>query len=795
MAQTPLVGHPPLGNVPEAGHRDPRLPVGRRSRLLGTGATILGGSLVVAAVACGAVFAYCRCFSTFAWYDDQGFLMLYLQNVLEGHPHYRQPEMMDIYGPWYYLIRWVPHGLFGIPLTTDAVRLISVVFQVACSLMLGLSVFVLRAGRTGSLSLAVACFVSCIFHLQVFGHEPGHAQEAITVALCLCALLTAVASPRPGALCLIVGLVTGVVLLCKVNVGIYLAVAAAVALLGHGPPTWWWLGARRLALSAALASPVLLVRHRLPDVTFLALATVVPASVAGVWLAAGSLVPRLTWRSRPLLGGIAGAALSLVIGLGFMWWRGTPPWQTLHSIVVLPVTFAAAAHKDRMPLEAETMLVAAVSLALAAVHVFVAPRWRSTWFTWVVLVLKLTCGGLALSHEAVTSLRWGTPLLWVALVPPPGRTFTARERVWRELFCFVAALQVLQVFPVPGSQIAIGTVLLVPLGMLCLADAADAWERAWAGRSWVGRTGAAVACAAFAITSVGSLWLAAGAMRKHYRAGNPLRAAGAERMRLPEREAAVYQWLIDNARESPETFVCTMAPHCLHFWTEKRPLTLAATGHAWRIYPEALQRNLMALYASRPDVLAVGFEKPSLNPSARRAIPFYQLFDADYVPLGRVSPWTLFTHRATGRRWRLVGCSHGAPAVRDLYMDIQAARLDRALPLPSELDLVLNAEQANAGATAFQVVDLDGNAVLADSRDSSRHARLLDAHGTQLLPTPDSGAAGLAGREGENLRIIVNAETEISPGFPAVRFFDGAGRRLFTLPIARAWDDKVDHDE
>ncbi|MFM7108741.1 MAG: hypothetical protein ACKOZU_09130 [Planctomycetaceae bacterium] len=766
--------------------------MGRRSRLLGTGAALLGGALVITAVACGAVYAYCRCFSVFAWYDDQGFLMLYLQNVLEGHPHYRQPEMVDIYGPWYYLIRWVPHGLFGTPLTTDAVRLISVVLQVACSLMLGLSVFVLRAGRTGGLTLAVACFASCIVHLKVFGHEPGHAQEAITVSMCLCALLAASASPRPGALCLIVGLATGVVLLCKVNVGIYLAVAATLAILRHSPPTWWWLGARRLTLAVALALPVLLVRQYLPSVTFLSLATVVPASIAGVWLAAGALVPRLTLRPRPLLGGVAGAAISLAIGLGFMWWRGTPPWRTLHSIVVLPATFAATAQRGAMPLGATAMLAAAVSLVLAAGHAFATPRRESTWFPWVVVALKLSLGGMALLYDAVPILRWGTPLVWVALVPPPGRTFTSRERVWRELFCFVAALQALQVFPMPGSQVAIATVLLMPLGILCLTDVVDAWERAWTGRPWPGRTGGAMVCAAVAITSVGSLWHTADATRKHYRAGSPLRAAGAERMRLPERESAAYQWLIDNARESPDTFVCTMAPHCLYFWTERRPMTLAVTGHGWNFFPAAMQRNLMALYASRPDVLAVDFESPSPNPSARRAIPFYRLFDADYVPLGRVGPWALLTHRATGRRWRLTGCSYRGPAVRALDMDTRA---ERATQLPSELDLVLAAEQANAGATAFQVVDLDGNAVLADSRDPARPARLLDARGTQVLPAPDRATAGLAGRDGEALRIVVNAETALAPGFPAVRFFDAAGRRLFTLPIAVARDDTADRDE
>src|SRR5437762_3836015 len=98
-----------MGNQIQPAAEDPS---DRPSTLL----VILGFGLAI--VASGSI-AFCRMYSTFPWYDDDGYLLITLRSFLGGHPLY--DETYTNYGPFFYLWRFVIHGL-GVPLTHDATR-------------------------------------------------------------------------------------------------------------------------------------------------------------------------------------------------------------------------------------------------------------------------------------------------------------------------------------------------------------------------------------------------------------------------------------------------------------------------------------------------------------------------------------------------------------------------------------------------------------------------------------------------------------------------------------------------
>jgi uncharacterized membrane protein len=61
----------------------------------------------------------------------------------------------------------------------------------------------------------------------------------------------------------------------------------------------------------------------------------------------------------------------------------------------------------------------------------------------------------------------GPLLAWLAL---SDRSVGAEQRAARRILAFAAIFMGLQAYPVPGTQIALGTVLFVPLTFVMIAD-------------------------------------------------------------------------------------------------------------------------------------------------------------------------------------------------------------------------------------------------------------------------------------------------------------------------------------
>src|SRR5215468_9417164 len=83
----------------------------------------LFAAVVVGAMVASGVYVLATSFSLLATYDDEGFFMMTVQHLLHGARLY--DDVPVLYGPVYYLERWLLHGAIGLPLTHDVVRLIS----------------------------------------------------------------------------------------------------------------------------------------------------------------------------------------------------------------------------------------------------------------------------------------------------------------------------------------------------------------------------------------------------------------------------------------------------------------------------------------------------------------------------------------------------------------------------------------------------------------------------------------------------------------------------------------------
>ena len=113
--------------------------------------------LVTAALCSG--FIFFQLFLKFPTYDDEGYMLSRIGRLLNGISLY--DTSLEIYGPLYYLVAWLTHGLAGVPLTSDAARFENMAYWLATAALCGLSVWRL----TGRPSLTLLTFVAVVFQL------------------------------------------------------------------------------------------------------------------------------------------------------------------------------------------------------------------------------------------------------------------------------------------------------------------------------------------------------------------------------------------------------------------------------------------------------------------------------------------------------------------------------------------------------------------------------------------------------------------------------------------------------
>src|SRR5438105_2384925 len=100
--------------------------------------SLWAGAIGFASLAITLLFSYYALFSFFAPYDDEGYMMLTVKHFLDGHRLY--DDIPTLYGPTYYLFEWLAHAVFGIALTNDATRLVTLGFWAATAVLIAVCV-------------------------------------------------------------------------------------------------------------------------------------------------------------------------------------------------------------------------------------------------------------------------------------------------------------------------------------------------------------------------------------------------------------------------------------------------------------------------------------------------------------------------------------------------------------------------------------------------------------------------------------------------------------------------------
>ena len=385
--------------------------------------------------------------------------------------------------------------------------------------------------------------------------------------LLLCLVASGILAARSGYRWLamvLVGMLVAALALIKVNIGIFVILAAALAIVFQLPPNGLVRAGRYAVGVVALILPAVLMKAHLGVVATQAYCGVVTVSIAA--LLAGSRSARVSllsmrdvWITIASFGATAGLVL-LIIEL-----HGTPFSDILWSLVLqhLKTNVEQAFWYFPLILGRRWIVWALAGLAAAVTLTAAARKDRKLngLLAWAKLLFGLVALGLAWAVPS-NLIGFVTPFCWLVLFPPPGEETPSFPRM---LLCTTTVLQTLYAYPIAGSQAMFLQALLVVVGAVSCGD----FLRAPAIRLRLDPLRPALRASVAGVLLLVALYYAHEAFRsrRYYLSLTPLALPGAERIRVPADQARTYQWLVRNLKQSCDGFVGYPEMPSLHLWS------------------------------------------------------------------------------------------------------------------------------------------------------------------------------------------------------------------------------------
>jgi hypothetical protein len=523
------------------------------------------------------VIAYRLMFSTFDVPDDVGYALMSLRKFNQGEALY--DGVYSQYGPGVYVLVGGALRLFRVGLTDEAALFVNLVLWLASSLIVGL--LLLRLTRR--LLVSAIGVVLAFLVLTVDVNEPLHPGATISFLLAALILAAAYLLPsRPRAAMAAVGMIVAALLSLKVNVGLFALLSVAFACSATIPTIRRHEVLRVLVTIAFVTIPFPLMSENLGESWALRYAVIVSMGA----LALALISTRLRAVDKPdgrgvaamVLGFLAVLVLVTVVPIA----GGTSPKQLVEGWFIRPAGTAGIAHA--------ALLVHPLSWIWAALGVGLAVVVHRAWTrpfqlrlqtaaatgrvaAGLLMWLSLTGPILKLPGDLTQGMVVGAPLVWVAAIPPRGRS--DQSSFLRLLIPALASLQFLHAYPMPGSQLTWSVFLLVPVGGICVADGLE--ELSELAISWGTAVRVAQALATAALLVFGT-WLCLKPLRTEARAASArydesvsLGLPGATRIRVTPPLAEQLQSLVAGIRQHCDTFLTLPGMNSLNLLSEEEP--------------------------------------------------------------------------------------------------------------------------------------------------------------------------------------------------------------------------------
>ena len=536
-------------------------------------------------------------FSTFMFYDDEGYVLISLRNFAEHGRLYG--EVFSQYGPFPFVVYYALHTL-GLPLTHTVGRILTIGAWSGAAIASA----ALVGHATRSLTARLAVVTSVFVYLWVMVSEPSHPGGLIAVITAILAWLGHrwISTGRIRAWALLVGAGAGAMALTKINVGVFAGLSAITwLLLHHDSPIVRRRAPTLLAIGVVLF-PFALMRPLLDQPWALTFAVMFAcAGLTAVGAATLETTQRAGWRTA--WAGLLAALAVVAVVFAIVCARGTTPADLLEGVLLRPLRNPVL-YVMSFEWPAGSFSAAAVAAVLFAVA-WILRRRGVAKVDSVIALLRLI-GAVALFGAVARFpgispdrlvLAFALPWLWVFLWPLAGEEASAvAARRWVG-WLFLG--QSLHAFPVPGSQIAWGTFLIIPLAALGGWSAAawlaprfslvGAWSRAQ-------RVAIHLVIVAVAINTGWRLVQ----VGRHYVENADFGLPGAEHLRLPDRTTALYHVLTLNAVAHDDMLFTLPGLFSFNLWTGLPTPTLANVTQWFALLDEAQQHAIIRSLDAHP---------------------------------------------------------------------------------------------------------------------------------------------------------------------------------------------------
>lgn len=434
-----------------SGSRPARSTAGESPRL----GLLLGVTTVLAAP-----FVLFSTFSGMSWFDDEGTLLVGFRSLLDGHRMY--DDIYSLYGPLYNALYGLVYVVLHVPLTHTAGRLIAAVFWLTYTA--GFALFCHRLTHSTAAMLFVYLLV--LRWLAPLMNSPGHPEE-LCLLLLVAVLLLACSIERAADAATLAGIGAAVagLALVKINIGVYVGGALALALLRITTPSAWTRIAIPIVAIALLLLPFA-VQALLFDFRWVRLYSLFSALVIAAALLVFLDIPRqaiLEVADWSII--VVGGGATCLAVVGGMMLAGSSAHAIFDATLLQNVHFI---RNWNIPLYvgSEGLLAAAASV-LAAVAYRASESWPGMQGYRDMSILTLQSGfvllGLPLMLAAPEDVfRILVPFCWLFMVQPAG--IRRQHATGCDLAGLIGAILSLYPFPVAGHQIRIGT--LLPIMMI-----------------------------------------------------------------------------------------------------------------------------------------------------------------------------------------------------------------------------------------------------------------------------------------------------------------------------------------
>lgn len=584
--------------------------------------------------------AYLLINTTFMLYDDEGYVLITYQKFIAGERLYQ--DVFSQYGPWPYLYHLLVSRILHSPVTHMLGRNLTAVHWVLGAVFCGFITHQLTRNRLAAIFTTLVTFAL----LWQMTSEPAHPGGLIALMLAATTFATIRLYQKSSwtLLGVTLGLASALLLLTKINIGLFFIAGAGCAVLRL---TAWSPRVRkassRLAAAGLLLVPWGLMGPRLGEPWVLIFALQFTMAAAGLlWLAssrspATADLPTKTWR------GSAGVFLTTIAGIIIiMAARGTSPASIWRAVFIEPMQHPASFMVGlRWPQMIWLVSVVGVLLVIRAGWELRTHGRISGPTRLVVIVVRLGVLLVFVWQAAMwptlqgvsTFLIYSLPLLPIFLIP-----LEQKKDGNRAILFWLASLalpQILHAYPVAGSQMGWGSFLLVPL---FVAGLHEAWLALGGHFPRAPRQLPVVAWTLTLLVGVAQLGLLAQTGWQRYHDAKPINLPGAGDIRPGDTARLTLRMMTMNAQIHSDVLFSYPGMYSYNLWSGvPTPTNQNATHWFWLLNDSAQEQIIKVLNATpRSAVICnFGFDDYFKQNHVPSHGPLRELLDTAYRPLFR----------------------------------------------------------------------------------------------------------------------------------------------------------------